>query len=97
MIRGRHAITFLRVFTVIVMAVGLSIAVYGFVNPMTIPLFVFDVPTWVIGVTCAYMGLRYWRRIPEMEKKIDPSGKFSWRNFSIGRGKGAAVVKVARR
>src|SRR5437870_2166472 len=65
------AITGLRVLSGLVMLVGLAGIVDGFVRPVSIPLFAFDVPTWVIGATAAYLGLRYWRRIPAMEKQID--------------------------
>ena len=67
--------------------VGLGGACYGLMNKFTIPLFAFDVPSWIIGVSAAYMGARYYRRIPELEKKVDMGGEFAWRNFSIGGGK----------
>jgi hypothetical protein len=65
----------------LVMTVGLMGALFGFLENVTIPLFVFDIPTWVIGLSAAFMGLRYWRRIPALEQKIEPDAYFRWSNF----------------
>jgi hypothetical protein len=86
MLRGKTAIAGLRFISGVVMSAGLIAAVYGFMQHATVPLFAFDVPAWVIGVSAAYMGLRYWRRIPALEEKIDPNANFKWSNFSFRKG-----------
>lgn len=80
--KAKTAILGLRILTLVVMAVGVGGVTDGFVNHRTIPLFAFDVPTWVIGGSAFYMGLKYWRRIPELERKVHYSAGFSWSNFS---------------
>lgn len=87
MIRGKTAVLALRVLCATAMAVGFGATCYGFLNSSTIPLFAFDVPSWIVGVSCIYMGMRYWRRIPELENKIDPYAKFSFKNFSLAKSK----------
>ncbi len=82
MIKTQTAISGLRYLCVLVMTVGLMAMIDGLFHYRTIPLYIFDVPGWIIGASAAYMGLRYWRRIPEMEKKLQGS-RFSWSNFSI--------------
>lgn len=87
MISGKTAIMGLRYLCGFVIVFGVAAACYGFIYKFTIPLFAFDVPSWIIGVSAAYMGVKHYRRIPELEKKVDLIGKFSWRNFSIGGAK----------
>ncbi|MEI6236372.1 MAG: hypothetical protein WCT04_25230 [Planctomycetota bacterium] len=76
------AVTFLRCISGLVMCIGACTVIDGLMNYRTVPLFMFDVPGWIIGASAIYMGLRYWRRIPEMEKNVAGT-QFSWSNFSI--------------
>jgi hypothetical protein len=82
MIQSKNALFALRLMSTLTMSVGAAAMVDGFLNARTIPLFIFDVPSWVIGASAIYMGLRYWRRIPAMEKKVNGS-TFQWSNFWI--------------
>jgi hypothetical protein len=75
------AILFLRVICGFTIALGLYGIVVGLMSNDKIPLFMVDVPPWVLGASCAYMGLRYWRRIPEMQQTVTYSPGFSWSNF----------------
>lgn len=83
--RAKTAITGLRIISALVIVVGLCGAAEGLLHAATIPLFVFDVPSWIVGVSAAYMGLRYWRRIPELERNVRMSGGFSSSNFPRAR------------
>lgn len=82
MVKSSGAITALRFLCVIVMAIGIGATVDGLMHYRTVPLFIFDVPGWIVGASAIYMGLRYWRRIPEMERKVNGT-TFRWSNFSI--------------
>lgn len=85
MFRGNTAILALRFICALCMAFGLMMMIYGILYRYTIPLFAFDVPTWVIGATVVYLGLRHWRRVPELEKSVTPLARFSWKNFTLFR------------
>jgi len=80
--KGSTAINALRVICGLVICIGLGAALDGFLSRQSITLFAFDVPSWMVGVSAAYMGLRYWRRIPELEKQAGPDASFSWAKLS---------------
>ena len=83
--RGHTAVTGLKIISLLAIAAGLAGAAYGFYRPQEVPLFVFAVPSWAIGLSAAYLGLRYWRRIPELQRNIAQSNGFSWSNFPVPR------------
>ena len=72
----------LRYLCVAVMVGGAMGVVDGLLHYRTVSLFVFDIPGWIVGASAMYMGLRYYRRIPEMEKTVQ-GATFKWSNFSI--------------
>jgi hypothetical protein len=80
---GKRAITVLRVICLVVMLLGVGGVIDGIMHSKSVPLFAFDVPTWIIALSVFYMGLRYWRRIPELEKKVQYSKGFSWEHFPV--------------
>ena len=75
----------LRVICGLTIVVGLVGFVAGLFAAGGIPLFGVLVPGWVLGASVAYMGARYWRRLPEMERKVELGGSFAWSNFRRGR------------
>ena len=75
------AILALRVVTGLTVVVGCLGIVDGFIRPEGIPLFGIAVPTWVLGASVAYLGLRYWRQLPELERGMAAGGGFAWANF----------------
>lgn len=75
----------LRVVTGLTVVVGCVGIVDGLVRPAGIPLFGMAVPTWVLGASVAYLGLRYWRRLPELEQGMAAGGGFAWANFKKAR------------
>jgi hypothetical protein len=81
--KGAKAIIFLRTIALAVMIVGLGGTIDSLLYHRSVSLFAFDIPGWVVGISGFYMGLRYWRRIPELEKKVVQSTGFSWANFSV--------------
>lgn len=77
-----RALMALQVLCCLTMTVGVGAIIYGLLHHHTIPLFMFDVPLWVIGASALYMGVKYYRRLPEMESKLQVSSGFAWKNFS---------------
>jgi len=84
--KSHRAIIALRLISGLVVMLGLIGTIDGIINYKTIPLFAFNVPTFVVAFSVFYMGLRYWRRIPEFEKKVEGSARFSWENFPLVKG-----------
>ena len=81
MIDKMKAIFILRIITGLTIAVGLVGIIDGVAQPNSIPVLGLSVPAWVLGASVTYMGMRYWRRLPEMEKNVYGGGGFSWENF----------------
>lgn len=71
----------LKVITAATMVVGVVGIVGALLSDLRIPLFPgVTVPGWVLGASVAYMGVRYWRRLPKLERNLS-SGSFAWSNF----------------
>jgi hypothetical protein len=67
--------------TIVVGVVGIAGAL---LSEMRIPLFPgVSVPGWVLGASVAYMGVRYWRRLPELERNISSGSGFAVSNFRV--------------
>ena len=83
--REKHSAIFgLRVITALTILAGLAGLVGGVVSGERIQLFVgVNVPAWALGASVTYLGLRYWRRIPELQKGLQGSGGFAWRNLKV--------------
>jgi hypothetical protein len=75
------AILTLRIICGIAIAIGLAGTITSIITHDSVPLFWVSVPGWAIGASATYMGIRYWRRIPELEKGLKENGSFSWANF----------------
>jgi hypothetical protein len=80
----KKAVIWLRIMSAVTMILGAVCVILALKNGDSIPLFPgVRVPGWVIGASVIYIGLRYWRRIPEMERNLKCSTGFSWTNFKF--------------
>jgi hypothetical protein len=79
------AILTLRIVCGLTILTGVIGIIGGLVANATIPVMGMAVPAWVLGASVAYMGARYWRKIPELSKNLDDSATFSWSNFRGGK------------
>jgi hypothetical protein len=76
------AVMWLRVMSIGTILIGAICFTLAWIYNERVQLFPgVSAPAWAIGASVMYMGLRYWRRIPEMEKNIRSTGGFSWANF----------------
>jgi hypothetical protein len=72
----------LKVITAATIIVGIVGIVGALQTGMRIPLFPgVSVPGWVLGASVAYMGVRYWRRLPELERNISSGSGFALSNL----------------
>lgn len=80
--RNKHiAVLGVRLLAGLTIVVGLAGIVMSLAGSGGIPLLGLSVPGWVVGASVTYLGVRYWLRIPELEKTVGASAGFSWSNF----------------
>jgi hypothetical protein len=82
MSQKEKALTMLRLISVLTTLVGLLGVVAGLYSGETMTMLGMQVPLWVLGVTVAYVGVRYWRRVPQLDESIATDGKFSFANLT---------------
>ncbi|MCW8132423.1 MAG: hypothetical protein KIS92_18895 [Planctomycetota bacterium] len=82
MTQKQKALWVLRASCLATILVGLFGVALGFVWGETIPMLGVQVPLWVLGVTISYMGVRYLRRLPELDGSIGRDSRFAWANVA---------------
>lgn len=82
MSQKQKALFVLRAVSVLTTLVGLFGVAAGIVSGETLPMLGMQVPIWVLGVTVAYFGIRYWRKLPQLEASIADGGRFSLANLT---------------
>jgi hypothetical protein len=75
MFSNNRAVLALQIMSIITILVGLVGLLFGIVTQAMIVLGTARIPVWILGGAMTYMGIRYWRRIPGLEKKMQTSNE----------------------
>lgn len=82
MTQKQKALLALRGICLATILAGLFGVALGFVWGDSIPMLGVQVPLWVLGASITYMGVRYLRRLPELDGSIQSDGRFAWSNVA---------------